>query len=230
MKDIKLKDTEKINIDSFNTIKLDKLNINKINIDIPDNYSIQDPIFIDDNTVVFYIKDYTNTYKEAIFYKYEIKNENLSMFYVDSDFNNSPHNSNTKVLNNGNIAFVGNSKLLIFEKDTLRLIKSITYPKEVIEDVSISNNGDKLAYRTDEGMCVSSLDFKDPILLIKRTGKDLNDLKAVTPGRFKWSSDDKKIGYTIYGYEWTFGLGIINLDDYSNKFYKLDDYSINDLF
>lgn len=212
---------ENINIDLFKTKILDETNKKELNIDLYEGYRIYNPLFIDDNTILFYANDTNDTYKDDLFYKYDIKNDNLSIFYIDDDFI-STGESYSKKLNNGNIVFCSEKKILIFEKDSLKLLKSIIFPEEIKgQTVIISNNGDKIAYTSKEGMCVASLEFENPTLLIRDIGEELD---AVVPGSFKWSHDDEKILYTLYGYEWTFGIGIIDIKTLSNKFYEKSDY------
>lgn len=212
---------ENINIDSFKIKTLDKSNKKELKVDLYEGYRICDPIFINDNTVLFYTNNIEGKYEDDFFYKYDIKSDDLSLFYRDDNFT-AYGKGYSKKLNNDNIVFASESKILIFEKDSLKLLKSIIYPDELKgEAVIISNNGDKIAYEDKDGMCVSSLEFENPTLLIKDIGKELD---SVGTRYYDWSLDDKKILYNLLGYEISFGIGIIDVETLNNKFYEKVDY------
>jgi hypothetical protein len=180
--------------------------VKELKVQIPKGTSFNWVQFIDENSIMYEI--FNGSY--AI-YVYDIETEK-SIFISKSDI----FETKVKILGNGNIAIYGTQKLTILDKSSYKVVKEVKYPFDIGYLQSISMNGEKLAYITNNGLYVSDLDFKNPQYLF---ASELNITK--NDGRFylnsvEWMTGDKKILYSFGAHEEPLGIGAINPDGSDN--------------
>lgn len=191
--------------------------LKEIKFDAPNKYNGCTAVFLDENNILVCFS-YSNESGSGTskFYRYDLENDKAEQFHEENEFLMSEYYTNAKKLKNGNIAFITNTKILIFDKKTLKVVKTYTPPEGISQgDIDISYSGDKAAYTYANGLYSSAIDFSRPRLLIKGTGEAEKAKEARYP---IWSKDDSKIFYTMVGYEWVEGIGAIG-PDWANKYY-----------
>ncbi len=112
----------------------------------------------------------------------------------------------------------------IWEIDYKNMIVKNKYKNtKGVYNLIISSDGQKLAYNNDEGLFVSDFNFENEKLLLKSQldNTDVINSKNYVPYEFT----EDKIVYAKVGYEWTEGLGTINIDGTDNKYIELMDAS-----
>lgn len=118
-----------------------------------------------------------------------------------------------KRMTDGNIGLQGVDKVIVFEKNTFRLIKEMQFPQGSSE-VDVSLDGEQLVFINEEGLCVSDITASNPILLVKA------EKKKSRPAIPKWSKNGKKIMYITNMAQGTNKVNIINPDGKGQRVFE----------
>ncbi|MFW6016325.1 MAG: hypothetical protein ACOCRK_07785 [bacterium] len=107
-----------------------------------------------------------------------------------------------KELNDGTEVSIYEDDKIVLKDDSKQ--KTILIPEDIIY-VDISYDGEKLAYTNERGLYISDLNFQNSELKLAST--DYAQCQNV-----KWSKDDSKILFDLYGYDCFEGAALFNLN------------------
>lgn len=104
----------------------------------------------------------------------------------------------------------------------LKIINTISLDSiENIKNIIVAKENNKLAYSTQEGLFICDKDLNNSKLLLKSNSneiQDIMDLKICVPIEFV--DNDSKIIYKSIGYEWSNGIGVIDINTVDDNYYK----------
>ena len=85
-----------------------------------------------------------------------------------------------------------------------------------ISELLAHPNGEKIVYRSDNGLCISNTDFSNEKVLLKfEKGDSVQEDISYVPIQF---ISNNELVYKKVGYEWSCGVGIYNIETRQNKF------------
>jgi len=209
--------------------KLDKpFRTAEINPASPPGFCVYTANWLDPDTLLLGYKTIPNDHpaananRQIKLFRYDLTTGSTSPLFAGiEDEKALPFSSRTKTLNDRNIVFQENSRLIILEKGTFKVLKEFTVPGDG-KGFDLSPDGSSLVYSDAEGLYLTDLNRSySRLILASRKGKrDIDVQRPIWP---QWSADGQKILYVLGGWEWTYGIGVISPDGTANRFYEFGD-------
>lgn len=212
------------------TVNQIESNIREIDFKLSKNYSVAFADLIGNNLILS-IMDYKDTVNSMgdkghtpylSLVKYNLQSQTNEIIYQGETYTDT-FNSRLKVLQNGTIAFFASTKVLLLDKENLRLTWEIDLPERSYFHYDISPDGKKIVLNNfdDNGnLSITDWKFKEWKSLVNVIkGSDPNGMDGKSPGSPLWSNDGKQISYVMFLYESSKGIGVVGVDGNNNHFF-----------
>lgn len=220
----------------LNNITVNNLepNVKEINFNLPEKYSVAfaDRIGSDLIVSIMNFRDAIdsegneNYVTHLTLIKYNLYSREHEVIYQGDTYTDS-FNTRLKVLQNGNIAFYASTKVLLLDKENLRVISEVDLPEHSYFNYDISPDGTKIVmdqFSEVGNLSITDWEFFEWKTLVKGVkGSDPHGMDSKGPGYPHWSNDGSQISYIMFLYESSEGVGVVDVEGKNNNLFIKDD-------